>query len=52
MIQVPLKLKYRSHKPRSKNKADYGGNSGKSAPKGQIVPVGIRKHAKRKKWSR
>jgi hypothetical protein len=52
MIEIPLRLKYRSFKPKGKNRANYGGNSGKSTPKGNPPPVGLRKRSKRKSWSR
>jgi len=33
MIEIPLKLKYRTPKPKGKNRADYMGNTGISQHK-------------------
>jgi hypothetical protein len=45
-MEIPLKLKYRSPKPKGKFHADYTGNQGK--PVRGTVPKGIRKRPKGK----
>lgn len=49
MIEIPLKLKYRTPKPKGKNKADYAGNSGRNRGKHVTHPVihGIRRKRQR-----
>jgi hypothetical protein len=48
--EIPLKAKYRSRKPKGKNRADYMGNTGISVHKHVVLPAihGI----KRKKFRR
>jgi hypothetical protein len=45
-IEIPLKLKYRSPKPKGTNRANYSGNSGKRIH--GTVPLGMRKQLKGK----
>ena len=49
--EIPLKLKYRSRKPKGRNRADYMGNSGLNRHKHLLLPMvpGIKRKRTRRK---
>jgi len=49
--EIPLKLKYRSEKPKGRYRADYMGNSGRNRHKHLLLPMvpGIKKKRNRRR---